>query len=233
MTRKKLVGKERVRAEFRKNPDAGLFDKPKFIVFEGIDGSGKSTLIKSVHEFLHRKGQRVLLVHQPGTTNLGVDMRNLLKTEHVRPQVAHLLIEACRMDLMHFMRDMWKLDSEIIVLSDRHVDSTFAYQGAVGIDINFIDGVQSGYDSFVCPDLTIFLAVDEEVAETRRKQSRGDSTDVFDNESINFFKRVSSNYKERIFRDRSLYYVVDANQSEEEVSKEVISFLEEIFNVNA
>ena len=214
------------------NPDfSWLKNKgiPRYIVVEGIDGSGKTTLIETLRKYLVSKGKRVLQVYEPGTTVLGENVRTIIKSGKVHPRVAHLLLEAARMDCLLMIHKKLAEHPELVVVGDRHVDSSYAYQGLMGVNSDFIDVVQEAYIDLPRPALTIYLDLTAEDAQKRRvndgRRGKGDE-DNFDGLDLKFFNAVIQRYYHRINLNRNQYFVVDASMSVDRVSNVVTSFLE-------
>lgn len=163
----------------------------KFIVFEGIDGSGKSSLMEAAHEFLQKRGIEVFLTRQPGGSPIGEKIRTILKESAPSLQTEALLFAAS------FAESLNTLINPILkkgtwVVSDRWTDSMRAYQcGGRGLPEKEIEQIIA-FASPQKPDLTILCDPDPRTAE-RRLRSRGEK-DKFE-VSLTFQKRVSEYYR--------------------------------------
>jgi dTMP kinase len=218
------------------SPNPIFYDiySPKVIVIEGIDGSGKTALCKSLTSVKpptwgNLEGLEVYFAPEPGWTKVGVEVRKLIKggPGELNPRIQHLLIEAARIQALFSIQNKLNYASRdgypVKYILDRHSDSTWAYQGAMGVPDDYINQVQNGYSDLIGPDITIFLDVNTRIAEGRRI-SRG-NLDSIDDKPISFYDIVRKRYWGRIMEDRNSYYVVNADRSAEEVSTEVTTFL--------
>lgn len=199
------------------NPKVDSYKKkPKFIVFEGIDGCGKSTLIKEVglkqRELFLRKVQ---ILHEPGFTPLGGQLRNILlntpKSISLSSEITQLLMEASRLSILDYMISEWEKDPNILFLGDRHRDSTLAYQTAQGGDIYDLLNIQTIlYKNKPKPDLIFYLDTPIDIAQSRLREKQ--ISEGFDEQGEEFFKKVKEVYESIINANREHYYVVDASQ---------------------
>jgi len=200
-----------------------------FIVFEGIDGTGKTTQARMLNEWLTRKGNQTLLVREPGETVLGKKLRKIiLEEDHGLCDVAELGLYL--VDRAEHIDKVVKpaLEQNIIVISDRYVDSTVAYQ-CYGKKI-FSEAVTrrlNGMFSFnVMPDKVFVLDMDAQEA-LDRVGVRGEK-DNYESKDIEFFFRAQTYYRKlRTFGPR--YSYLNANQEPEElhnlIKKEVQQLL--------
>lgn len=134
--------------------------KGKLITFEGSEGSGKSTQSKLLYQYLKNKGYKVIYLREPGTTRISEKIRDILldaKNTSMRPICETLLYMAARAQLVdEVIRPALSLGK--IVICDRFLDSTLAYQGyGLGIDIQAIKCIGDFATHGIKPDLTIFL----------------------------------------------------------------------------
>ncbi|NLG70496.1 MAG: dTMP kinase [Chloroflexi bacterium] len=205
-----------------------------FITFEGPDGSGKSSQISALAEYLRAAGYSILQTREPGGTAIGDKIRTLLfdlKNTDITHRTEILLFQASRAQLVsQVIRP--HLEAGWVVLCDRFADSTLAYQG-YGYECRFgIDELRRIIDfatQGLKPDLTLLLDVDVEVG-LRRRQRTGDwnRLDAFD---LAFHRRVRSGYLELAREEPQRWVIVDASrpseQVQEEIRKVVISRLQE------
>lgn len=182
----------------------------KFIVFEGLDGAGKSTLIEGLSSFLRQKNQTVVVSREPGGSTLGEEIRTLLlKTdaEAPVPRAELLLYEAAR--AQHVERTIRPaLKAGSWVLCDRFSASTVAFQaGGRQIDLKVIEWLNQFAVDGVKPDLSILLDLTTEEA---RRRMQGRELDRFEQEQKDFHERVRKSYLELAEREKNHWLVLDA-----------------------
>ena len=168
----------------------------KIISFEGVDGVGKTTVINTLKEELIKQDKSVLVIQEPGTTEFGQEIRELIKKPTNRSQLADvLLFIAARADMV---QKVLKPASKIYdyILIDRYIDSTIAYQGyGNGNDISLLDYLNRAVINNILPNKTILLTIPLDVAEDRRKK-RGEASDKY--EDAEFLKRVEEGYEKLV-----------------------------------
>lgn len=167
----------------------------KLISFEGVDGVGKSTVIQKTATDLTSLGYSVIVLREPGTTNLGLKLRELIKSDTPRSELAEvLLFMASRADMVTNVVTR-ALKAYDIVLLDRYIDSTIAYQGyGNGVDINLLNELNRMVINNKLPDKTIYIEAPMDVV-AERIRLRGDDPDKFDTDK-QFAKRVYDGYQE-------------------------------------
>lgn len=199
--------------------------KGTFIVFEGGEKAGKSTVIKFLKDELTKRGLDVLVTHEPGDTPLGKAIRErLLKKEDgvsINPVAESFLFFA---DRAQHIADVVlpALEGGKIVLGDRFSFSTFAYQHyAKGVDLNFLLQADAFARQNLDPDLIIFPDVDPRVA-----LKRGiDPNNPFETAKIEFHDSVRHGYLEMAHNNPERWKVVDASKPADEVAKEVLEIV--------
>lgn len=201
----------------------------KFITFEGIDGSGKSTQLRLLADDLRFRGFNVLTTHQPGGTPLGRRLREaFLETEeNVAPMAELLLFAADRAQHVEFLIKPALAEGKI-VLSDRYADATAAYQGAGrGFDAKTIKQVIQLATDGLKPDLTLFfdLPVSIGLQRTTKRDEMGELKNRLDKENSEFYERVRNAYLEIIDKEPKRFRVIDATFSVEEVHAKALQFL--------
>ena len=191
-----------------------------FITFEGPDGSGKSTVIKAVYERLINDGYSVILTREPGGTPIAEKIRDIIldnSNTALDARTEALLYAASRRQ--HLVEKIWPAIKEgKIVLCDRFLDSSLAYQGeGRKLGIENILNVNLFATENTYPDLTLFFNISPEEGLKRVSKDKKRVVDRLDNENANFhqtvyngFLKVNSMYKDRI-------QVVDATKSLNEV----------------
>ncbi len=203
-----------------------------FIVFEGIDGSGKTTLIQKVGDWLKSKGQAATLTREPGGTKLGQEIRELLlrtKGEAPVPRAELLLYEADRAQHVEtvirpaLQRGEW-------VLCDRFTASTVAFQcGGRGLDLSDIETLNSYAVAGCQPDLFVLLDLDVDKSFQRRQgrtQRSGVEQDRFEKEEQNFHQRVRESYLKQAKQNPNSWLVLDATLRPDEILASCLGALE-------
>lgn len=200
--------------------------KGLFITFEGADGSGKTTQLNNVKAFLEQKGFDVVVTREPGALEIGQKIRNIL--------LHHDGIVADRCEMFLFLADRAQhvetfikpaIEEGKIVLCDRHVDSTIAYQGyGRGQDIQLLKDLNKMAVNGLTPDLTLVFDVSTEVAQERV----GSEKDRMESAGIEFHRKVRNGYLELQKQECDRIKLVNANNSIEKVfedTKEIVSKL--------
>ncbi len=191
----------------------------KFITLEGMDGAGKSTHIPNIIELLKSRGCEVVSTREPGGTELGEHLRELLLHEPMHPETETLLMFAARRE--HIANIIAPaLQRGAYVLSDRFTDATYAYQsGAKGVSVAKIEALEQWVQGDLQPDLTLLFDVPVEISMQRLSLAR--TPDKFERESADFFSRIRNAYLERARQNPTRFIVIDANKALEEVVKSV------------
>lgn len=201
----------------------------KFITFEGIDGSGKSTQARLLAGELRLQGYDVLATMEPGGTPLGRRLREaFLETEEaVAPLAELLLFAADRAQHVEFLVKPALQDGKIVV-SDRFADATAAYQGAGrGFSEKTINQIVNLATSGLQPDLTLFFDLPIEKAVLRAK-TRGDDETVrnrMDSETTDFYRRVREAYLKIAEKESKRFRIVEADGSVAEVRARVMEIV--------
>ena len=203
--------------------------KGKFITLEGIEGSGKSTSLKDIANTLDQKLIDYVITKEPGSGPLGKDLRSLLLSNDnkISGEVELLLMMADRKN---------HLDSLVIpnlnngnwVISDRYLDSTYAYQGGGrNMDFALIDELSKSLNLPV-PDLTILFDLPVQIALERAKKRA--NLDRFEKEPIDFHNRIRNVYKSRAVEDPNRIKIVDSSVSFQEVTDQVVYIVSQFLN---
>lgn len=193
------------------------------VTFEGVEGSGKTTQAARLAEALKAEGLPVTSVREPGGTALGEKVREiLLSVEHhdIAAWAEASLYTAARAQLLKevILPRMAKGD---IVVADRFVDSTFAYQGAGrGLEMQVLMAMQLVLK--VKPDLTLLLDLPAEAGLRRQASESGHQPDRLEQEDITFHTRVREGYLDFATRDADRYHVIDAGQDADAVASEAL-----------
>ncbi len=207
----------------------GYVDKKSlFITFEGIDGSGKSTQLNKIAEFLKEKNINYIITRDPGGTDLGSKLRNILLNYEgkIYPLCELFLYLADRAQHVD-EKIIPALNSGTVVLCDRYIDSTLAYQGyARGLNIDELINLNNLATNKLWPDLTLIFDIDPDVSLKRV----GDNKDRLESESINFHKKVREGYLELAKQHPNRIKVINANQPIEDIYKAVIQIVKPYFS---
>jgi dTMP kinase len=200
--------------------------KGLFVTFEGLDGCGKSTQMELLAAALAERGYVVTVTREPGGTPLGEAIRDLLLDPRHRGMSARaeaLLYAAAR---AHLVEQVIRpaLEDGRIVLCDRYVDSSLAYQGyGRGLGTDYIMLVNDWGTAGLFPDLTLFLDLDDSVRSTRLAAV----PDRLEAEDDEFHRRVAQGFRELLQTQRHRIRRVDATGSEAEVQERVRAIIEE------
>ena len=207
----------------------------RFITFEGIDGSGKSTQLRMLAGDLRARGFNIVATCEPGGTPLGRRLREaFLETEEtVAPRAELLLFAADRAQHVELLIRP-ALEEGRTVISDRYADATFAYQGAGrGFDEATVNEVIDLATGGLRPDLTLFFDISVETA-IRRMGSRDDSEAVrnrMDLETAEFYERVRRSYLGIAEREPERFHIINANGSVEEIHKIVAGIVNDFLEI--
>ena len=203
--------------------------KGKFITLEGIEGSGKSTSLEDIANTLDKKSIDYILTKEPGSGSLGNELRSLLLSSDskISGEVELLLMMADRKNHLDSLV-IPNLNNGIWVISDRYLDSTYAYQGGGRkMDFALIDELSSSLN-LLAPDLTILFDLPVEIALERAKQRA--NLDRFEKEPIDFHNRIRNTYKSRAEEDSNRIKIVDSSVSFKEVKAQVVDIISQFLN---
>jgi dTMP kinase len=189
-----------------------------FITFEGPDGSGKSSQVASLAEYLDKQGFKVLVTREPGGTAIGDQIRAILSdlgNEEMHPRAETLLFLAARAQIVEQVI-LPALAEGRVVLCDRYADSTLAYQGyGHQHDLQQIQTLLDFATGGLKPDLTLLLDVDVEVGLQRRAtDGQWNRLDAY---NLEFHRRVRQGYHHLVQADLRRWIVVDASQPADQV----------------
>ena len=193
-----------------------------FITLEGPEGSGKTSHIPYLVEYLREKGHIVFPTREPGGTSIGEQIREVihdLKNVEMHPRAETLLYQAARAQIVEQVIKPRLADGEIVI-SDRYYDSTIAYQG-YGHQQN-LDQVRSLIHyatGGLVPDLTILLDVDVEIG-LKRKQ-KADEWNRLDAYTVEFHKRVRAGYLQMVKAEPNRWVVANSEQKWDAVQEEL------------
>jgi dTMP kinase len=190
-----------------------------FITLEGPDGSGKSMQIPALAEFIRQQGYEVLTTREPGGTDIGDQIRQVimkLGNTSMQPRTEILLFCAARAQIVEEVLRP-SLQRGVVVISDRYADSTLAYQGyGHGVDLDELRHLLNFATGGLKPDLTFLLDVDAEEG-LKRRQTNGGEWNRLDAYAISFHTRVRAGYQELAKLEPKRWQTIDANQPPEMV----------------
>ena len=211
----------------------------RFIVFDGVDGCGKSTQLSEFERYLDARGVKFKRFREPGGTSIGEDIRNILLTKrgegmHIRAEM--LLYMASRAQLV-YQEIRPALEAGITVLADRFTSSTLAYQGAGGgIAEDEIMAVAAAATGNLRPDLTLIL--DIPIADARRRTTKkgdihqaGLFEDRIEQRAAQFHQRVREGFIHQCSQFPDRYRLVSAVGSQQTVHKRILTAIEKFFAV--
>jgi dTMP kinase len=192
----------------------------RFITFEGIDGSGKSTQLTATASALRASGIDVLETREPGGTALGESLRTILLGRTMSPLTETLLMFAARVE---------HVDEVIVpalgtghwVLCDRFTDASYAYQsGGRGIPAEWIANLETWAHPTLQPDLTVVIDLDPKQAAIRRARVR--TPDRFEAEDVAFFERVREVYAARARAEPNRILLIDGARPSAEILERIV-----------
>lgn len=201
------------------------------ITFEGIEGSGKTTQISLLYDYLKTKGLDVLKTREPGGTIFGEDLRNVFLNHdaHIFPLPELLVIMAMRAQLVEEIIAP-ALQEGKIVLCDRFADASYAYQGyGRGIDLGIIETMNRLVTKGIRPNLTIIL--DCSVSEGfKRKIANGYSMDRFEKEEAAFHRKIKRSYLKLSKEEPKRFFVVDGKKQINDIQILIRNRVEKLLN---
>jgi dTMP kinase len=202
--------------------------KPKFITFEGIEGSGKSTQVKKLHEFFLSKNQNSVLTREPGGVIASERIREILideKIEKLEAKTELLLNFAARLEHVEKLIKP-ALSKGNIVISDRFFDSTYAYQGsAFGLDESIINNVKQMVIGDFSPDITFLIDLPVEVA-FERIGNRSDNN-RYEKLGLDFHQKVREGFLQLAKKNQRIK-IIDGTKNQQKIFEEITNFLTQI-----
>ncbi len=202
----------------------------KFITFEGSEGSGKSTQIETLRDYLKKKKKPVLFVREPGGVKISEKIRDILldvKNIRMGDECETLLYMAARAQLVEEVV-IPALKKGKVVLCDRFLDSTVAYQGyGNGIDVAAIKRIGRFATQGVQPDITFFFDIDAKkgLARLNRKKDR------IERRAISYHNKVRKGYEAIARSEPKRVKLINASQSKEEIFKTVQMYIDRLLRL--
>ena len=201
------------------------------VTFEGIEGSGKTTQAELLYTYLKKKGYNVIKTREPGGTGLGEALRDVLLRKDMRvfPLAELLVFMAVRAQHMEEVISPALAEGKI-VLCDRFVDATYAYQGyGRSIDLGIIETFNRLVTKGVRPNLTILLDCDVDLA-FKRKSAANQHMDRFERESVSFHRKIREAYLKLSEEDSKRFFVIapslDVEKAHHTIREKVEGLLE-------
>jgi dTMP kinase len=193
-----------------------------FITFEGIEGAGKTTQIKLLYDFLKSKGKKAIITKEPGGTELGRSIRELILNSNIKDKpIAISEIFMYLADRAHHVETFVKpyLNEGFFVISDRYIDSTIAYQGYGRLfDIPTLENLNNIATNGLKPDITFILDLDVEKGFNRIKARN--KFDRMEQEPFEFHMRIRKGFLE-ISKKENRFCIIDSNNTIENISKQI------------
>ena len=198
-----------------------------FVSIEGFDGVGKTTQANLLNEYLKNEGIKSILVREPGGTSVAEKIREILfDASELSPITELLLFESARSDLVNkLIRE--KLENDFIVITDRYLDSTLAYQGyGRNIDKSIINELNKFSTENLYPDITFLLDLKVEEAYKRTKKrkdtSNKDQILKFENEENIFHQKIRDGFLKIAKNNKDRINIIDASLDQKEILKLII-----------
>ena len=202
--------------------------KGLFIVMEGPDGSGKTTQINLLEQYLKEAGYECLITREPGGTVIGEEVRELIlnpEYKEMSPVTEMLLYAASRAQLVHEVIGP-ALEAGKIVISDRFVDSSIVYQGiARNLGISTVAAVNAPGIGIYRPDGIFFIDLSE--AEGIRRKKNQKKLDRMEQESIDFHHLVSEGYR-KVLAERPEVIKIDGGKDIDVIQKKILNHVDEL-----
>lgn len=206
--------------------------KGTLITFEGSEGSGKSTQIELVSKHLKRKKRSILFVREPGGVKISEKIRNILldvKNTKMSSECETLLYMAARTQLVKEVIAP-ALKAGKIVLCDRFLDSTVAYQGyGNGVDVKAIKAIGKFATQEIQPDITFVFDID---AKKGLARISGRKKDRIERRAVSYHNRVRKGYREIARKEPGRVKLIDANRTKEEIFAIVVNHIDQVLQLH-
>ncbi len=204
-----------------------MSDTTRFISFEGIDFSGKSTQIQLLRNKLEQIGKKVTVLREPGGTLISERIRDILldaRNKNLTDICELLLYSAARNQLVTEVIQR-ELTAGNFILADRYVDSTTAYQGyGRQLPLDFIRTLNALVTGGTMPRITFLLDLDLK-QQSYRKKIRGQSSDRLEKENLDFYNRIRTGYRKIASTQKRRIKIIDANRSIEKIEIEIWEYV--------
>lgn len=202
-------------------------DTPKLISFEGIEGSGKSTQIERFENYLKEKNIKYSRYREPGGTAFGEKLREAILSSTVPlANMAEAMLFASARSQLLFEKVNPDLESGKVVVLDRYIDSSIAYQGhARGLGAKTILELHQAEPLNKLPNITFYLRIDADTSLSRQDQ-RGNSKDYFEKEKRPFYQKLIDGYDESAQLFPKRFCVIDGSRKMDEVTADILKAFE-------
>jgi dTMP kinase len=210
-----------------------MVDNSKFISFEGIDFSGKTTQIDLLTSQLEQLGEKVSIMREPGGTNISERIRDILldKNHHEMTDLCEVFLYSAARNQMIKQKVIGELENGNFVIADRFVDSTTAYQGfGRRIPMDLIRDINRAATGDLLPGLTFILDIDPDQVVERRKERKME-IDRLESSGDDFYDRVHKGYHKIAELDPIRVKLIDANQSIDQIKSEIWEFVTQKMNL--
>lgn len=203
--------------------------KGMIISFEGTDGSGKTTQIKALSEYLVNKGYKAQMLREPGGTKIGEEIRHILlnKDNTEMASLTEMLLYASSRAQMMEEKVQPLLNEGYVVILDRFFDSSLAYQSyGRNLDFDAVLAINLAAVKNIIPKITFFIDITPEQSLKRRKNAT--ETDRLENEDMSFHYKVYEGYKQLLKRFPERIIRIDGTETPKEITKEIIKYIDKI-----
>tara|TARA_Y100001934_G_scaffold77953_1_gene96821 strand:+ start:258 stop:890 length:633 start_codon:yes stop_codon:yes gene_type:complete len=194
------------------------------ITFEGGEGTGKSTQSKLLYDYLKSKTTDVILTREPGGCTESENIRNLLVKGNINkwdPITESLLHNAARREHVKNIIKPALLKNKIIIC-DRYIDSTMAYQGiGQGVNSNFLNILSKEITENIVPNITFIFDIDPDISLKRAKKRDKNTNNRYENFDISFHRNIR-NYFKSLINTNKRYILIDASNSIEEIHLKIL-----------
>lgn len=194
------------------------------ISLEGIEGSGKSTQIAKLTDYFEQKGYSVLSLREPGGTDTGEKIRNVLLNlpKETYPLTEALLFAASRAELLTHKILPFIQDKKSVVLLDRYIDSSYAYQAYAGkLGEDAIKAIHSIDPLTIMPDITFYYKISLKTS-MERQSKRGQKKDYFESKPDSFYEKLIKGFDERAQNFSERIFIINGEQDSESVFQDSV-----------
>ena len=193
----------------------------KFITFEGIDASGKSTQAKILYKILKKRKKKVIITREPGGTKFSEKIRKIVVKDKIKPLSELFLFYAARNE--HFNKIKKYLKKKYIVICDRYIHSTYVYQQhQQKIERKFIQHLQNKISRYSYPDLTFFIDISSVEAKKRLKlRKKKDKFDYYSLKQMSFLRKA---YHKEYKRGKNIIKL-DGNKKKKQITIDILDIL--------
>ena len=197
------------------------------ITFEGGEGTGKSTQSKLLYDYLKSKTKDVILTREPGGCTESENIRNLLVKGNINkwdPITESLLHNAARREHIKNIIKPALLKNKIVIC-DRYIDSTMAYQGiGQGVNLNFLNILSKEITENILANITFIFDIDPDISLKRAKKRDKNTNNRYENFDISFHRNIR-NYFKSLINTNKRYILIDASNSIEEIHLKILKSL--------